>query len=102
MSVIAPEPVPAQPAVAPVVVAPSAPKGGSTLNTSHVAGGGFGVVLGAAIAGLASRFLHVHVSDVDAALIGGAALSAGVGLGHAFGKGGVFGVIRAILHGSAA
>lgn len=101
MSELAPEAVPATPA--PVVASEtptSVSEGGTSLNVSHVAGGGFGAVIGAAVAGLVSKFAHVHVSDVDAALIGSAAVSAGVGLGHAIAKGGVVGLFRVFVHGS--
>ena len=72
------------------------------MNVSHVAGGGVGAVLGAAVVAVVHHFFHVNVSDLDASLIGSVALSAGVGLGHALAKGGVLGLVKEILHGSAA
>ena len=70
------------------------------MNVSHVAGGGFGALLGAAFAGLLNKYASFHISDVDAAVIGSAALSAGVGLGHAVGKFGIKGLFAVLWRGS--
>lgn len=69
------------------------------MNASHVAGAGFGAVVGALVVGVLQRFVNVHVSDVDSAAIGAVALSAGVGLGHAIGEFGLVGIGRVLLRG---
>lgn len=84
------------------VPASSAPEGGSQLNTSHVAGGGFGTAVGVAVVSLLNHYAHTHLTDADAVLIGAAALSTGVGIGHVFAKGGLLGLVRAFLHGARA
>lgn len=58
-------------------------------------------VAGAVIVAVCNHF-GWHVSDVDAVLVGGAAVSAGVGLGHVVGKVGIFGAFKQFLHGSQA
>lgn len=70
------------------------------MNTSHVVGGGVATLLGAVVVSLVNRFFHAHVSDADALVIGGAAVSAGVGLGHVIGSVGVAGLFARFLHGS--
>jgi hypothetical protein len=72
------------------------------LNTSHVVGGGFATLFSAVAVSLVNHFFHAHVSDADAMVIGGAVLSAGVGLGHVIGSVGVAGLFSRILHGSKA
>lgn len=62
------------------------------MNASHVAGGGIGALLGALVVGLLKHFGVATVSDVDAAVIGSAALSAGVGIGHAVSEHGLTGI----------
>lgn len=106
MSNIAPEgvpvPIPDAPTqvaaeVAPVVqqVVTEVQKG---LATEHVAGGGFGGVVAAVIVAVCNRY-GVHVSDVDATIVGSVALSAGVGLGHVFAKYGVFPALKKFFTG---
>jgi len=79
--------------------APAQPQVVKGLATSHVAGGGFGGVAGAAVAALLTHF-HVHVSDMDAAIIGSVAVSAGVGVGHVVGKVGIVGAVKRLVFGS--
>jgi hypothetical protein len=69
------------------------------LNPSHVAGGGIGAILGAVIVGLLKHFGLATVTDVDAAVIGSAALSAGVGAGHAINEYGLAGLASIVWHG---
>lgn len=90
MSIIAPEGVP-KPADEPS----QAPSG---LKPAHVAGGGVSVVVGAVAVAICSHY-GWRVSDTDALVIGGAAVSVGAGLGHVIGKVGVFGAVRQLLHG---
>lgn len=70
------------------------------MNTSHVVGGGAATLLGAVAVSLVNRFFHAHVSDADALVIGGAAVSAGVGLGHIIGAVGVAGLLSRLMHGA--
>ena len=70
------------------------------MNTSHVVGGGAATLLGAVAVALVNRFFHSHISDADALVIGSAAVSAGVGLGHVIGSVGVAGLFSRVLHGS--
>lgn len=70
------------------------------MQVSHVAGGGIGALLGAVAAGLLHKFTSLTVSDVDAALIGSAALSLGVGLGHAIDTYGVKGLFARLWRGA--
>ena len=105
----APHPIadapPAPAAPAPVVPTPKqiteffAPKP-TGIQTAHVAGGGAGSIIGAVVVAVCNHF-HVHVSDVDATIIGSAALSAGVGLGHVFAAVGVFPAIKKFFTGKA-
>lgn len=69
------------------------------MNPSHVAGGGIGAILGAVVVGLLKHFGVATVTDIDAAVIGSAALSAGVGVGHAINKYGLAGIASIIWHG---
>lgn len=71
------------------------------MQASHVVGGGAGAFLGALLAGLLNHFTSISLSDVDAAMIGSAFLSAGVGLGHAISQYGVLGLFGVLIHGSA-
>lgn len=57
-------------------------------------------MLGAVIAIVLTRF-HVHVSDIDAAILGSAALSAGVGIGHVVGQVGIWGALKRLAVGHA-
>lgn len=70
------------------------------MNTSHVVGGGAATLLGAVAVSLINRFFHSHVSDADAIVIGSAAVSAGVGLGHVIGSVGIAGLFSRVLHGA--
>ena len=94
------------PGVLPAPVAPAASAApfasvSPGLRASHVVGGGLSTV--AAVAALAvSNHFKLHLSDEDALLVGGAAVSAGIGLGHVIGQVGVLGLFRRILRGSAA
>lgn len=93
MSVLTPEGTPKP------VAAEAAPESAPTgLRASHVAGGGFGGVVGAAAAAVLNHY-GVHVSDLDAALLGSAALAAGTGLGHVVGKVGVVGAVKLLWRG---
>lgn len=69
------------------------------MNGAHVAGGGLGTLVGAAIAEALRRYAHWDVSDADAALIGSAALSAGVGFGHLVSSVGLLPALRKALRG---
>ena len=94
MSVLSPEGVPVSGPDAP---RRSAPKAG--LSASHVAGGGVIGAAGAVVVAVCNHF-GWHVSDVDAVMVGGAAVSVGAGLGHVIGKVGVFGAFKQLLRGS--
>lgn len=99
MSEISPEPVPVVPP-APVLTPAATPKEGTSMDVSHVSGGGFGVIVGAAIVGILRRYAHVDVSTVDSAVVGSAALAAGVGFGHIVSRVGVLGFGRILLRGN--
>lgn len=92
---IAPEATPVAPVVAQVVQ--DVQQG---LATEHVAGGGFGGAIAAALVAVGNHY-HVHVTDVDATIFGSVALSAGVGLGHVFAKYGVFPAVKKFFTGKA-
>jgi hypothetical protein len=77
---------------------PAQPSG---LTASHVAGGGGSVVVGAVVVAICNHY-GWDVSDVDALVVGGAALSFGVGLGHIVGKVGILGAFNTLLHGRGA
>lgn len=63
------------------------------MNEAHVAGGAFGALLGAILAPLLAKY-GVHVTDTTASLIGVAAASLGVGLGHVVSKQGIWPAIK--------
>lgn len=69
------------------------------MNGVHIAGGGFGTLVGAIVAQALRRYAGWDLSDADAALIGSAALSAGVGLGHVFSTAGALPALRRALYG---
>lgn len=69
------------------------------MTASHVTGGGFGAVAGVLLAGLLKHYGIAELSDVDASLIGSAALAAGIGLGHALEQYGIAGIARLLVHG---
>lgn len=54
------------------------------MNGSHIAGGGFGALLGVALAALGNR-IGLQLDETTAATIGAAGAAAGVAVGHAFG-----------------
>lgn len=87
--------IPSEAAASPV----AAPKSGVAV--SHVAGGGIVGIVGAVVVAVCNHF-GWHVSDVDAVLVGGAAVSTGVGLGHVIGKVGIVGAFKHFWRGSAA
>lgn len=53
------------------------------MKPSHVTGGAIGGLLGVLAVGLAHHFKITSMTDTDAALVGGAAVGAGVGIAHA-------------------
>lgn len=69
------------------------------MRSSHVVGGSSAAFVGAIAVSLVNRFFHSHISDAEAFVIGGAALSAGVGIGHAIATLGVFGAIKRFFKG---
>lgn len=69
------------------------------MTVSHVAGYGVGAVLAPIIAALLSKYAHYDITLTDAALIGSAAVGAGVGLGHGIGKFGLKGLIARVWSG---
>lgn len=69
------------------------------MNASHVTGGGVGAVLASVAVGLLHRFTSLTVSAADAALLGSAALSAGVALGHGIGRYGLKGLVTRLWGG---
>lgn len=69
------------------------------MTASHVAGGGIGAITGALVVGLLKHFGIAATSDVDAAVIGSAALSVGVGIGHAINEYGITGIAAIIWKG---
>lgn len=68
------------------------------MNGSHVAGAGFGAVVGAILVSLGSR-IGLDLTGYDAATLGMAALAVGLAVGHAVGEVGLIGIGRVILHG---
>lgn len=83
----------------PVSVPVSTPASG--LRASHVAGGGVVGVAGAVVVAVCSHF-GWHVSDVDAVLVGGGAVTAGVGVGHVIGQVGIVGAVKRLVFGKKA
>jgi len=80
--------------------APSEPDASSQkgVSASHIAGGGVVGGVGAVVVAVCNHF-GWHVSDVDAVLAGGAAVSVGVGLGHVIGQVGIKGAIKQLWGG---
>lgn len=68
------------------------------MNEAHVAGGAFGALLGAILAPLLAKY-GVHVTDTTASLIGVAAASLGVGLGHVVSSQGIWPAIKRVFVG---
>jgi uncharacterized membrane protein len=99
MSIIPSEVPVASPSPAPVAVAEPVPAAG--LKPAHVAGGGFAGVVGAVVVAVCNHF-GWHVSDVDAVLVGAAAVSAGVGVGHVIGSVGIKGAVKHFWRGNKA
>lgn len=63
------------------------------MDGAHVTGGAFGAAVGAVLAPLLARY-GVDVTDSTASLIGVAAASLGVGLGHVVSKQGIWPAIK--------
>lgn len=55
------------------------------MNGSHVAGGGFGALIGVVLASLGTK-IGLRLDDATAALLGTGCVAAGLAVGHAFGK----------------
>lgn len=70
--------------------------------TSHVVGGGVAAAIGAVAVSVVNHFTHLQLSDPDAVIIGGAAVSAGAGLAHVIEQVGILGIFRRILRGAPA
>jgi hypothetical protein len=68
------------------------------MNGSHVAGAGFGAIVGAVIVSLGSR-IGLDLTGYDAATLGMGALAVGLAVGHAVGEVGLIGIGSVILHG---
>lgn len=68
------------------------------MNEAHVAGGAFGALLGAILAPLLAKY-GVHVTDTTASLIGVAAASLGVGLGHVISSQGLWPAVKRVFVG---
>ena len=68
------------------------------MNGAHVTGGAVGAAFGAVLAPLLARY-GVHVTDTTASLIGVAACSLGVGLGHVISKQGIWPAIKRVFVG---
>lgn len=67
------------------------------MNGAHVTGGAIGTLLGAVLAPLLARY-GVHVTDSTASLIGVAAASLGVGVGHVISTEGIWpALVRAFV-----
>ena len=73
----------------------------SGIRAAHVAGGGAAVAVGAVVVAICNHFSW-NISDSDALLVGGAAVTAGVGLGHIISKVGVLGAFKQLAFGSKA
>lgn len=97
MSIIPPEGVPS-PSPSPAKVEPAQ---GSGFRPAHVAGGGLAVIVGAVAVAIANHFGY-QLSDADGVLVGGAALSAGAGIGHVIGQVGISGAAAFVWRGSRA
>jgi hypothetical protein len=69
-----------------------------TMNGSHVAGAGFGAIVGAILVSLGGR-IGLDLTSYDAATLGMGALAVGLAVGHAIGEVGLVGIGRVILHG---
>lgn len=68
------------------------------MNGSHVAGGGFGAIVGAVLVALGTR-IGLDLTGYDAATLGMATLAAGLALGHAVGEYGIAGICRVVWNG---
>lgn len=70
------------------------------MNGAHVTGGAIGALVGAVVAPLLARY-GVHITDSTASLIGVAAVSLGVGLGHVVSTEGIWPAIKRVFVGPA-
>lgn len=68
------------------------------MNGAHVAGGALGTLLGAILSPLLAKY-GVHVTDSTASLIGVAAVSFGVGLGHIVSHQGIWPAVKRVFVG---
>lgn len=68
------------------------------MNGAHVTGGALGAAVGAVLAPLLAKY-GVHVTDSTASLIGVAAASLGVGLGHVVSQQGILPALKRALVG---
>lgn len=68
------------------------------MNGAHVAGGAIGTLIGAIVAPLLERY-GVHITDTTASLVGVAAVSFGVGLGHVVSEQGVWPAVKRVFVG---
>jgi hypothetical protein len=68
------------------------------VSASHIAGGGVVGGVGAVVVAVCNHF-GWHVSDVDAVLAGGAAVSVGAGIGHVIGQVGIVGAFKQLWRG---
>lgn len=68
------------------------------MNGAHVTGGAIGAAVGAVLAPLLAKY-GVHVTDSTASLIGVAAVSLGVGLGHVVSQQGLWPAIKRVFVG---
>lgn len=68
------------------------------MNGSHVAGAGFGALIGAVLVSLGGR-IGLDLTNFDSATLGIAAVAAGTAVGHALGEYGVKGIAQTIWAG---
>lgn len=70
------------------------------MNGSHIAGAGFGAIVGAVLVSLGGR-IGLDLTNFDSATLGMAAIAAGVGVFHAVSEYGVKGIAKTIWAGRA-
>lgn len=68
------------------------------MNGSHVAGAGFGAILGTVLVALGTR-IGLDLTNVDSAALGMGCVGAFLGIGHAVGEEGVAGIVRTLWRG---
>lgn len=68
------------------------------MNGSHVAGAGFGAILGTVLVALGTR-IGLDLTNVDSATLGIACVGAFLGVGHAIGQDGISGIGRTLWRG---